>query len=36
MASGRAVRASLVTLMVLDFTTTVLLWGLQPEFVFKG
>ena len=35
-ASGRAVRASLVTIMVLDFTTTVLLWGLQPEFVFKG
>jgi phospholipid/cholesterol/gamma-HCH transport system permease protein len=35
MASGRAVRASLVTIMVLDFTTTVL-WGLQPEFVFKG
>jgi phospholipid/cholesterol/gamma-HCH transport system permease protein len=36
MASGRAVRASLVTIMILDFTTTVLLWGLQPEFVFKG
>jgi phospholipid/cholesterol/gamma-HCH transport system permease protein len=36
MASGRAVRASLVTIMVLDFTTTVLLWGLKPEFVFKG
>jgi phospholipid/cholesterol/gamma-HCH transport system permease protein len=35
-ASGRAVRASLVTIMVLDFTTTVLLWGLQPEYVFKG
>jgi phospholipid/cholesterol/gamma-HCH transport system permease protein len=35
-ASGQAVRASLVTLMVLDFTTTVLLWGLKPEFVFKG
>jgi phospholipid/cholesterol/gamma-HCH transport system permease protein len=35
-ASGRAVRTSLVTIMVLDFTTTVLLWGLQPEFVFKG
>ncbi|MGV0739775.1 ABC transporter permease [Mycobacterium syngnathidarum] len=36
MASGRAVRASLVTIVVLDFTTTVLLWGIQPEFVFKG
>jgi phospholipid/cholesterol/gamma-HCH transport system permease protein len=35
-ASGRAVRTSLVTIMVLDFTTTVLLWGLKPEFVFKG
>jgi phospholipid/cholesterol/gamma-HCH transport system permease protein len=35
-ASGRAVRASLVTIMVLDFATTVLLWGLKPEFVFKG
>lgn len=36
MASGRAVRASLVTIVVLDFTTTVLLWGLRPEFIFKG
>lgn len=36
MASGRAVRASLVAIVVLDFTTTVLLWGLQPEFIFKG
>lgn len=35
-ASGRAVRASLVTIVVLDFLTTVLLWGLQPVFVFKG
>ena len=35
-ASGRAVRASLVTIMVLDFTLTVMLWGLRPEFVFKG
>jgi phospholipid/cholesterol/gamma-HCH transport system permease protein len=35
-ASGRAVRASLVTIMVLDLTTTVLLWGLQPVYVFKG
>lgn len=35
-ASGRAVRASLVTIMVLDFTTTVALWGLHPTFVFKG
>lgn len=35
-ASGRAVRASLVTIMVLDFTTTTLLWGIQPVYVFKG
>ena len=35
-ASGRAVRASLVAIMVLDLTTTVLLWGLKPEFVFTG
>ncbi|CAJ1500523.1 MlaE family ABC transporter permease [[Mycobacterium] burgundiense] len=35
-ASGRAVRASLVTIMILDLTTTVLLWGLQPEYIFKG
>ena len=35
-ASGRAVRASLVTIMTLDFLMTVLLWGLKPTFVFKG
>ncbi|QLL07383.1 MlaE family ABC transporter permease [Mycobacterium vicinigordonae] len=35
-ASGRAVRTSLVTIMVLDFTLTVTLWGVQPVFVFKG
>lgn len=35
-ASGRAVRASLVTIVVLDFLTTVLLWGIKPVFVFKG
>jgi phospholipid/cholesterol/gamma-HCH transport system permease protein len=35
-ASGRAVRTSLVAIMVLDLATTVLLWGLQPVFVFKG
>jgi phospholipid/cholesterol/gamma-HCH transport system permease protein len=35
-ASGRAVRASLVAIMVLDFLLTVILWGLRPEFVFKG
>lgn len=35
-ASGRAVRASLVTIVVLDFATTVLLWGIRPEFAFRG
>lgn len=35
-ASGRAVRASLVTIMMLDFILTVTLWGLRPTFVFKG
>ncbi|WP_234799877.1 MlaE family ABC transporter permease [Mycobacteroides abscessus] len=35
-ASGRAVRASLVVIMVLDFVLTVAMWGLKPEFVFKG
>lgn len=35
-ASGRAVRASLVMIMVVDVSLTVLLWGLQPVFVFKG
>jgi phospholipid/cholesterol/gamma-HCH transport system permease protein len=36
LASGRAVRASLVAIMVLDFFLTVALWGLKPTFVFKG
>ncbi|OSC26253.1 ABC transporter permease [Mycolicibacillus koreensis] len=36
LSSGRAVRASLVAIMVLNFALTVLLWGLQPIFVFKG
>lgn len=35
-ASGRAVRASLVMIMVADLGMTVMLWGLQPVFVFKG
>ncbi|TVX99207.1 ABC transporter permease [Mycolicibacterium porcinum] len=35
-ASGRAIRTSLVTIMVLDLATTIILWGLRPEFVFKG
>ncbi len=35
-ASGQAVRASLVAIMVLDVAMTITLWGLQPVFVFKG
>lgn len=35
-ASGQAVRASLVAVMVLDVMLTITLWGLQPVFVFKG
>ena len=35
-SSGRAVRASLIMIMVLDFTVGVMLWGLKPVFVFKG
>jgi phospholipid/cholesterol/gamma-HCH transport system permease protein len=35
-ASGRAVRASLVTIVVLDLVTSILIWGLQPVFIFKG
>lgn len=36
LASGRAVRASLVAIMTLDFILTIALWGLKPTFVFKG
>jgi phospholipid/cholesterol/gamma-HCH transport system permease protein len=36
LASGRAVRTSLVAIMVLDFVMTISLWGLQPTFVFRG
>lgn len=35
-ASGRAVRASLVAIMVLDVILTIVLWGIEPLFVFKG
>lgn len=35
-ASGRAVRTSLITIIVLDLIMTVALWGLHPVFVFKG
>ena len=35
-ASGRAIRTSLVSIMVLDLAITIMLWGLRPEFVFTG
>ncbi|WP_459967475.1 ABC transporter permease [Mycobacterium sp. MUNTM1] len=35
-ASGRAVRASLVAIMALDFVLTVALWGLKPTYLFTG
>lgn len=35
-ASGRAVRASLIAIVVLDVVTSIALWGLRPVFVFKG
>lgn len=35
-ASGRAVRASLVTITVVNFILTVAFWGARPEFVFTG
>lgn len=35
-SSGRAIRASLVTILLLDLATTIMLWGLRPEFVFKA
>lgn len=35
-ASGKAIRASLVAIVVLNFLMTVAIWGLSPEIVFKG
>lgn len=35
-ASGRAIRASLVAIVVLNFLMTVAIWGLSPELIFKG
>jgi phospholipid/cholesterol/gamma-HCH transport system permease protein len=36
LASGRAVRASLVTVLTLDFILTIMFWGITPEIIFKG
>lgn len=35
-ASGRAIRASLVTIIVLNLAMTIVLWGLHPDLIFKG
>lgn len=35
-ASGRAIRASLVAIVVLNFAMTVTIWGLSPVLTFKG
>jgi phospholipid/cholesterol/gamma-HCH transport system permease protein len=35
-ASGQAIRASLVAIVVLNFLMTVAIWGLSPELAFKG
>ncbi|MFC8528909.1 MlaE family ABC transporter permease [Nocardia sp. NPDC057227] len=35
-ASGRAIRASLVAIVVLNFSMTVAIWGLNPELPFRG
>ncbi|NMN96693.1 MlaE family ABC transporter permease [Antrihabitans stalactiti] len=35
-ACGKAIRASLVAIVVLNFTMTVAIWGLSPLLEFKG
>ncbi|MUM19888.1 ABC transporter permease [Mycobacterium sp. CBMA 623] len=35
-ASGRAIRASLVMIIVLDLVLSILMWGLVPQYVFRG
>lgn len=35
-ASGRAVRTSLVMIVVANFILTVSIWGVRPEYVFTG
>ncbi|MDF0530308.1 ABC transporter permease [Tsukamurella sp. 8F] len=35
-ASGRAIRASLVSLVILDLVMTVVLWGISSPVEFKG
>lgn len=35
-ASGRAVRASLVAIMILDLALTLAFWGVNSPFLFRG
>lgn len=35
-ASGRAIRASLLTIIILDLVLTIVVWGLFPTYVFRG
>ncbi|SHU39861.1 ABC-transporter integral membrane protein [Mycobacteroides abscessus subsp. abscessus] len=35
-ASGRAIRASLVMIVVLDLVLSIVIWGLFPSYVFRG
>ncbi|GAB3135629.1 ABC transporter permease [Tsukamurella serpentis] len=35
-ASGRAVRASMVAIVVLDMLLTIAIWGVNSELVFRG
>lgn len=35
-ASGRAVRASMVAIVVLDMLLTIAIWGIDSELVFRG
>ncbi|SHU87177.1 MlaE family ABC transporter permease [Mycobacteroides abscessus] len=35
-SSGRAIRASLVMIIVLDLALSIVMWGLFPQYVFRG
>ena len=35
-ASGRAIRASLVAIVVLDVVLTMMFWGVNSPFTFRG
>ncbi|MGV0625545.1 MlaE family ABC transporter permease [Mycolicibacter minnesotensis] len=35
-ASGRAIRASFMVIITLDLSLSVVMWGLYPDYVFRG